>query len=297
MPESLINFVAAYGTHPTVVAETTTIGKRSAARAIVNPELGDVAPIDAADFMFSTGEWANTGTINITGLDDVDLWIGGLAENTDLFGGLLGSTFNYVFELQLTQLQDADRLYYLNRTPGMNLRTQLEGNSFAEMMMRNTTATGLKADSFGTADCKFELANITSPAGPGSVITGVGSVNDDPKSECDENRLLIKMANGQIRYRPLNSVNSPGINGQAVYNGTSGADRIGGGNDTDTISGNEGNDVLEGRAGADTLDGGNGTDAEEMEAPIAPAVASPDAIAIPPLPPPPPSLGGGKGSR
>ena len=259
-PESLINFVAAYGTHPTVLAETTTIGKRSAARAIVNPEHGRDAPDDAAEFMFSTKEWANNGTVNITGLDDVDLWIGGLAENTDLFGGLLGSTFNYVFELQLTQLQDADRLYYLNRTPGMNLRTQLEGNSFAEIMMRNTTATGLKADSFGTADCKFEMANITSPAASGSIITGVGSVSDDPKSECDENRLLIKMANGQIRYRRLNSVDTPGINGQAVYNGTSGADRIGGGNDTDTISGNEGNDVLEGYGGPDHILGGDGND-------------------------------------
>jgi len=28
-------------------------------------------------------------------------------------------------------LQNGDRLYYLARTPGMNLRTQLEGNSFA----------------------------------------------------------------------------------------------------------------------------------------------------------------------
>ena len=57
---------------------------------------------------------------------------------TNPFGGLLGTTFNYVFENQLTDLQNGDRLYYLARTPGMNLRTQLEGNSFAELMMRNT---------------------------------------------------------------------------------------------------------------------------------------------------------------
>ena len=91
--------------------------------------------------MFSTGAWANTpAACRITGLDDVDLWVGGLAENTNLFGGLLGSTFNYVFENQLTNLQNGDRFYYLARTPGMNLRTQLEGNSFAELVMRNTNA-------------------------------------------------------------------------------------------------------------------------------------------------------------
>ena len=42
------------------------------------------------------------------------------------FGGLLGSTFNYIFETQLEKLQDGDRFYYLPRTDGLNLLTQLE---------------------------------------------------------------------------------------------------------------------------------------------------------------------------
>jgi Ca2+-binding RTX toxin-like protein len=277
--ESLINFVAAYGQHPTILfadagpdldfatvgdnAPATLASRRAAARAIVNPDalLGDVPPADAADFMFSTGPWANApGNVSITGLDRVDLWVGGLAEITNPFGGLLGSTFNYVFELQLTQLQDDDRLYYLNRTPGMNLRTQLEGNSFAELIMRNTPANTLKADSFATADCKFQIGNLQSPAAPGSFITGAGSVNDDPASECNENRLLIKMASGQFKYRPVNSVDPIGINGQSVYNGSPNADLVGGGNDNDTIRGNGGNDVLEGNAGDDNTIGGDGND-------------------------------------
>ena len=48
----------------------------------------------------------------------MDLWVGGLAEATNVNGGLLGSTFNYVFETQLDDLQDGDRFYYLDRTPG-----------------------------------------------------------------------------------------------------------------------------------------------------------------------------------
>ena len=100
-PESLINFVAAYGTHPTILAATTLAGKRAAARAIVNPLPTDTQPPDdAADFMFSTGACASdpvTG-MTTTGLDNVDMWVGGLAEVTNLFGGLLGSTFNYVFQ-------------------------------------------------------------------------------------------------------------------------------------------------------------------------------------------------------
>ncbi|MFL6165133.1 MAG: peroxidase family protein, partial [Ornithinibacter sp.] len=162
-PESLVNFVAAYGKHPSITSETTVAGKREAARLIVNPQVlaGDVAPADAAAFLNATPsdggtDWSTTPT----GLDSVDLWVGGLAEVTNVFGGLLGSTFNYVFENQLTDLQNGDRLYYLARTPGMNLRTQLEGNSFAELIMRNTNAHSLKADPFATADCKFELKNL-----------------------------------------------------------------------------------------------------------------------------------------
>ncbi len=114
------------------------------------------------------------------GLDSIDLWVGGLAEVTNVFGGLLGSTFNYVFENQLTDLQNGDRLYYLARTPGMNLRTQLEGNSFAELIMRNTNAHSLKADAFATADCKFELKNLNGTAG-GLHTSTATRVADDPQ--------------------------------------------------------------------------------------------------------------------
>ncbi len=223
-------------------------------------------PADAADFMFSTGDWANTGTTSITGLDDVDLWVGGLAESTNLFGGLLGSTFNYVFENQLTNLQNGDRFYYLARTPGMNLRTQLEGNSFAELVMRNTDAHSLKADPFATADCKFELEGLVSPAttvgSSGVLITGVGSVQDVQATDCDENAHLLKMSNGTIRYRAQPSVMPSGINAQAVYNGATGVvkDLIWGGKDNDTFWGQEGNDTIEGGDGADVALGGEGND-------------------------------------
>ncbi len=258
-PESLVNFVAAYGKHPTVTGATTLAAKRAAARDLANPVLGDVnVPLDQASFMNSTGVWANTGTTSITGIDNIDLWMGGLAERTTPFGGLLGTTFNYVFENQLTDLQNGDRLYYLARTPGMNLRTQLEGNSFAELMSRNTDVNTLKADAFATADCKFQLANLNgTPAG----FTSFGNtVANDPSTACDETALLLRQPDGTIQYRAVNSVDKPGINGQSVYNGTPGVDRIRGGNDNDTFWGGLGNDVIEGGGGADVALGGEGDD-------------------------------------
>ena len=83
-------------------------------------------------------------------LGDVDLWIGGLAEKQMPFGGLLGSTFNFVFETQMEKLQDGDRFYYLERTAGLNFLTELESNSFAKLIMANTDATHLPGDVFTT---------------------------------------------------------------------------------------------------------------------------------------------------
>ena len=259
-PKSLINFVAAYGQHPSVTSATTVAAKREAARLLVSPDAiaGDVAPADAAAFMNSTDGWANDGVNSKTGVDNIDLWVGGLAEMTTPFGGLLGSTFNYVFENQLTDLQNGDRLYYLARTPGMNLRASLEGNSFAEMMMRNTNVHTLKADAFATADCKFQLGNL---AGTAEGFTASGNtVADDPASDCNEQALLIRQPDGTIQYRAYNTVDPSGINGQSVFNGTPGVDRVRGGNDNDTFWGGEGNDIIEGGSGADVPLGGEGND-------------------------------------
>ncbi len=257
-PETLVNLVAAYGHHPSITSQTTVAGRRSAAQLLVDPPQGTdpaTVPSDAADFLFGSGAWADAGGLTTTGVDDVDLWVGGLAEVTNLNGGLLGSTFNVIFQTQMERFQDGDRLYYLARTPGMNLRAQLESNSFAELVQRNTEGTtALKADAFATADCRFQLATWPAPPratprrGPRWPTTRPASAN--------ESLLLVRSPNGTISYRQRNTVDPTGINGQSVYQGTTGADRVAGGNDNDTVWGAEGDDVLEGSGGDDVVLGG-----------------------------------------
>ena len=232
-PESLVNFVAAYGTHGSVTSAATLAAKRAAAQTLVT----------------NNDPFLDTPAAT-SGLDNVDLWIGGLAEITNIGGGLLGSTFNYVFERQLTDLQDGDRLYYLSRTSGMNLRTQLEGNSFAELIQRNTTAVGLKADVFATADCEFDLDGL---------VTIGNTVVDDPDTGCNENALLT-VINGAVAYRVVNTEDPAGLNAQATYNGTPGTDRMRGGVDTDTFWGGDGADIIEGNDGGDLVQSGDGDD-------------------------------------
>jgi hypothetical protein len=178
-PESLVNFIAAYGTHPSIQAATRVADKRAAAQALIDLA-ANPAPADPADqeeafnFLNSLGTCENNADgVTNTGVDDIDLWVGGLAEKPFVFGGMLGSTFNYVFEGQMEDLQDADRFYYLSRTAGLNLLTQLEGNSFSELMMRNTDVATLPADAFSRPDKTFDL----------TAVGATGAIQDDAETE------------------------------------------------------------------------------------------------------------------
>ena len=73
------------------------------------------------------------------------------------FGGMLGSTFNFVFEIQMEKLQSGDRFYYLQRLDGLHLFGEMENNSFAAMIMRNTDATHLPSDVFSTPGLILEV--------------------------------------------------------------------------------------------------------------------------------------------
>ena len=125
---------------------TTNAQKRAAAQALVtNGTVGsaDLQPrrlqlpaqpgrlpqqqADARAIHDSTDDAAIWGTGSVTGLDNVDMWIGGLAEKQNLMGGLLGSTFEFIFRTQMEALQDGDRLYYLPRIEGTRLQRVAAG--------------------------------------------------------------------------------------------------------------------------------------------------------------------------
>ncbi|HQU98203.1 MAG TPA: peroxidase family protein [Nitrosomonas sp.] len=243
-PESLVNFIAVYGQHPSILSATTMTDKRAAAELLVNG--GSGAPSDRDDFMNSTGDWANLPSgATISGLDDVDFWIGGIAEEQAPFGGLLGSTFNFVFETQMEKLQDADRFYYLERAAGLNFLTELEQNSFAEMIVKNLPgAKHLPGNVFSTPTYTFEAGNIGA----------TGPILNDPGTAYNESSLLVRdttLGGPTIRYNGQ---------GHVVMGGTAGNDRMRSDAGSDTLWGDDGNDRLEGGVDNDFLFGGNGND-------------------------------------
>jgi hypothetical protein len=104
----------------------------------------------------------------------VDFWIGGLAEAKMEFGGMLGSTFNFVFERQMEHLQNGDRFYYLSRLQGTNMLNQLEPNTFSQLVMRNTDlgdagSSHLPGNLFDTPTSSWRSTgpSRSTPIGPG----------------------------------------------------------------------------------------------------------------------------------
>ena len=84
------------------------------------------------------------------------MWIGGLAEKQNLFGGVLGSTFEYIFRTQMEALQDADRMYYLPRIEGMDYEDSLQDSSLAQLIRANTDIKHLPGNIFRTPEYTIE---------------------------------------------------------------------------------------------------------------------------------------------
>ena len=239
-PESLVNFVAAYGDAPALGLDPTDtntyIQKREAAQTVVDCFEANHATLpDSACVTFMLGN---------SGLNDVDMWVGGLAEKNTQAGTMLGSTFDYVFKKQLEKLQESDRFYYLGRLAGLNLTVQVETNFFSDIIMRNTDVTSITTDAFAVPTYAVDMA-ATAPSyikvlGDGTwMYTGTGHVLWNGTSA--SNKVLSDRGD------------------DSIY-GADGNDWLRGGDGNDFVQGGAGNDVIEDSSGANILIGGNGND-------------------------------------
>ncbi|MBU2329569.1 MAG: hypothetical protein KJ755_19805, partial [Alphaproteobacteria bacterium] len=242
-PASIVNFIAAYGTHSSITLAITADAKRDAAMKLV---FGD-SSLDEADrqaFLNGTGTYAGS----LGGLNDVDLWVGGLAEKKMAFGGMLGSTFSFVFELQLENLQNGDRFYYLSRTQGLNLLTELEANSLAELVIRNTDVGEL---GYAVPGDIFSVPDHVLYVDPLEQTKWVG---DDPEGDDPFQNALSPMVQRGANFLQFNSLD------HALIQGTDDDDTIISGGGDDTIWGRDGNDRIEAGYGVDKVHGGEGND-------------------------------------
>lgn len=205
-PESLVNFIAAYArddlsgndwgineARAAYEAGTMTLQElRQTAQNLMDAfnDVGDARHEQALQFMQGGGTpvynpyapgningWVYTGGSGDLGFWDIDLWIGGLAEQP-LFDGPLGTTFSLILLDFAQRMQDGDRFYYLYRMPiGHHLGDQIIGEQFADLIMRTTGLENI-GDAFGYQTAAYYLDS------------GVDGVNDEFKTSVDANNSI-----------------------------------------------------------------------------------------------------------
>lgn len=79
-------------------------------------------------------------------VDNIDLWIGGLAED-HLPNSSMGETFTAILVDQFTRLRDGDRFWYQSSLPNRLVR-DIENTTLADIIRRNTELTKLQENVF-----------------------------------------------------------------------------------------------------------------------------------------------------
>jgi len=218
----------------------------------------------AADLAMADGAW-----MSADGNQDfwnIDLWTGGLAEGKAQ-GSMLGTTMDCIFSVQMNNLQNGDRLYYITRLgAAQNILVSLDEFTLADLVMRNTGAKHLYSDIFSVPDSVIE-------------ITDYIKANGTPNGTTYASLLALKSSKAVAGwvgsattgwtftdnpgdYKDARGVSNPNATGNAssLIGGTDFAERINGLGGNETIWADGGNDSVEGGAGNDFLHGGDGND-------------------------------------
>ena len=84
-------------------------------------------------------------------IDDVDLWIGGLAE-VHVNGGLVGETFNSILTDQFLRTRDGDRFFFTSELDHLLLLdSNFESTLLSDIILRNTNIASIQSNVFITA--------------------------------------------------------------------------------------------------------------------------------------------------
>lgn len=123
-------------------------------------------------------------------VDDVDLWIGGLAEQ-HINGGLVGETFHGIIADQFTRSRDGDRFFYLNDLDHLlAFDVGIESTTLADIIRRNTDIANIQDNVFIVAKDVPEPSALFSLfalciLGLGSRLAGKAKRNPNPTMKID----------------------------------------------------------------------------------------------------------------
>ena len=105
-------------------------------------------------------------------VDDIDVWVGGLAEN-HLAGAAVGPLFAAILKDQFRLLRDGDRFWYENGQFTQQELDDIRGTTLADLIQQNTDITGLPVNVFTKG---------TVYSGPGAGGQAASSAPDEYRS-------------------------------------------------------------------------------------------------------------------
>ena len=280
-PESLVNFVAAYGTHPTITGrpplpeaggrDAIVYGqRRGRRRRHARRHHGGGRPTDRSSTAPRTFTDSDQGTLGQptepTGSRppaSTTSTCGSAASprSSMVFGGLLGSTFNYVFETQMENLQDGDRFYYLPRTAGPEPADPARGQLVRRADPRNTDVRACRPTRSRGPTSSSTWPSSARP-GPSSTTrhTGARTSRTLPHPHAGRHHPLRRPRARRLQRHAPATDRICSSEGDDTLRGNDGNDRIEGGDGNDNLIGGPGDDILTDSFGDDIIKGGDGND-------------------------------------
>ncbi len=203
-------------------------------------------------------------------VDQIDLWLGGISEQPDSHGGLLGPTFSYIVAEQFTRLRDGDRFFYRNELDTIHLLDPSFDSTTLSSVIRNNTE-----DAYLVQENAFVVPydNTLSGDGGNNRLIGtnqndliLGRAGNDTIRGYSGHDLILGDDGNDFLFGDLGDDTVLGGLGNDQVIGSLGADVLLGGDGNDTVNGGEGDDTMVGGEGNDLLVGGYGSDYIEGKA-------------------------------
>jgi peroxidase len=235
--------------------------------------LGDLDPASIApdDFgVISSDPAIQAALADIyANVHEVDLWVGGLAEDRAA-GAQLGPVFAWIVADQFQRTRTADDSFgKLADTLDSALVEEIANTGLRDLILRNTDITHLQADPFYHADRVMgqETNDLIWGSDKADLIMGMGGqdmlMGGDGRDALfggdGADHLRGGMAADELQGQDGNDTLS-GWKGDDVLLGGAGHDQLFGSFGQDAMDGGTGNDTLRGGMGSDTLNGGEGDD-------------------------------------
>ena len=106
-------------------------------------------------------------------VNNVELWIGGLAED-HVAGAMVGQTFDVIIAKQFQSLRDGDRLWYQNQGFDPATMRQIESTTLSSLILANTDTRHLQRDVFVYYERRSGSAQMENSSAPQLVVGSDG---------------------------------------------------------------------------------------------------------------------------